>query len=105
MAAPALKAAEPEAPQAPDMSKPIRLKYWKSPDTFGVRTDTVVTVGGYFVDGMNAQNGKVRELWFYPHAGFAVAVIEAGWRPNTVESEQSVILQHVILTNGHGRQA
>lgn len=102
-AAAKLQAAEPEAPTAPDMSKPVRLKYWRCTDTIGTLTQRDVTVGGYVNDG--GTQGRVRSLWFFPSAGFAVAELEVGYRPGVLEKDQSVRIELLVMTNGHGREA
>lgn len=94
------KATEPAPLEAPDMSKPMRLKYWKCSDTIGTLTSTTVYQDGDFNDGQI--QGKCRALWFYPGSGFAVAVIEVGWRPNQLKQETSY--ERVILMSGHGRE-
>lgn len=84
----------------PDMSAPIPLKYWRCVDTLGTLTQRDVTVGGYVNDG--GVQGRVKSLWFYPSAGFAVAELEVGWRPGQLE--QDVTIERLILTQGHGRE-
>lgn len=99
-AAAKIEAKEPSALTPPDMSQPVRLKYWKCSDTIGTLTSTTVYQDGDFNDGQ--VQGKCRALWFYPGSGFAVAVIEVGWRPNTLKQDTSY--ERVILMSGHGRE-
>lgn len=102
MAGNAARAVEPKEPELvpPDMSKPVRLKYFRCTDTIGTLTQRDVTVGGYVNDG--GTQGRVRSLWFFPSAGFAVAELEVGYRPG--QFEQDVRIERLILTNGHGRE-
>ena len=90
-----------EAPVAPDMSKPIRLRYWKLPHTLGTLTQTQIEVDGFVNDG--TAQGKVRSIWFYPSGGFAIAELEVGFRPNQLE--QDVRIERIVLLNGHGRES
>lgn len=101
MGAPAIKAVEPEAPVAPDISKPIRLRYWKSPHTLGTLTQTDVTVNGTIADGTTS--GKVLSVWFFPAHGVAVAEIEVGWRPGQLASPEREV-KRLVLGPGHGME-
>ena len=101
MAAEVKKIREDAVPQAPDMSAPVRLKYWRCTDTIGTLTQRDVTVGGYVNDG--GMQGRVRALWFFPSSGFCVAELEVGYQPGRLE--QDVTIQRMIFTNGHGREA
>ena len=96
-----VKKLEPKLDGPPDMSAPIRLKYWRCPHTIGTLTQQDVTVGGYMNDG--GAQGRVKSLWFYPNAGFAVAELEVGFRPGVLEQE--VRIERFFLTQGHGREA
>ena len=94
-----VKKLEPPAAVAPDMSKPVRLRYWQQPDTIGTLTQRNVMVGGSVADGTTS--GKVRAIWFYPQGGFAVAEIEVGFRPGQLD-QPDVEIKRLFLSNGHG---
>jgi hypothetical protein len=100
-AAEKLKTVEP-ADMAPDMSKPVRLKYWRCVDTLGVLTQRDVTLGAVVNDG--SVQGRVKSIWFFPSSGFCVAEIEVGWRPGVLDEKQEIVIQRLIMTNGHGRE-
>ena len=89
---------QPEAPQAPDMSKPVALRYWQQPDSIGTLTQRNLTVDGTVADGTTS--GRVRAIWFYPQGGYAVAEIEVGFRPGQLE--QKLTVRKLFLSNGHG---
>lgn len=96
-----VKKLEPAPSKPPDMSQPVRLKYWRCTDTIGTLTQRDVTVGGYVNDG--GVQGRVKALWFFPSAGFAVAELEVGFRPGVLDQETRI--ERMIFTNGHGREA
>lgn len=98
-----VKKLETAPSKPPDMSQPVRLKYWRCTDTIGTLTQRDVTVGGYVNDG--GVQGRVKALWFFPASGFAVAELEVGYRPGVLEKDQSVRIELLVMTNGHGREA
>jgi len=98
-----VKKLEPAPAKPPDMSKPVAIQYWKISDTLGTLVDRMVSVGGYVNDGRT--QGRVREIWFFPDGGYAVAILEVGFRPNVVDKDQEIKLEKLILTNGHGRES
>ena len=98
-----VKKLEPAPSKPPDMSQPVRLKYWRCTDTIGTLTQRDVTVGGYVNDG--GVQGRVRAIWFYAAGGgFAVAELEVGYRPGVLDKDQDVQVQRLVMTNGHGRE-
>ena len=101
----AAKVVEVKEPElvAPDMSRPMRLKYWQPAETIGTHTQRNVMDGGSFNDGCGT-SGKVQAIWFYPALGYAVAEIAMGFRPGQLD-QPDVIVKRVFLTNGHGREA
>jgi hypothetical protein len=97
-----VKKLEPPQAVAPDMGKPVRMKYWRCVDTIGTLTQRDVTQDGFVNDG--GAQGKVRAIWFYPATGYAVAELEVGWRPGVLADKQESHIDRLIMTQGHGRE-
>ena len=97
-----VKKLEPPQAVAPDMSKPVRMKYWRCVDTIGTLTQRDVTRGGYVNDG--GTQGRVRDIWFYPGSGCCVAELEVGYRPGVADASQEIKIERLVMTQGHGRE-
>ncbi len=85
---------------APDGTKPIRIKYWYLPYTIGTGIGHSIVEDGTYADGVET-SGRVHSLVLYP-GGFVVAELRCGWVPGKPESEQTYTTKYVVLTGGHG---
>lgn len=82
----------PSEPAPPDVTKPIRYRYWKVPEgTIGQSITPSVTVGQGLQTGAGVE-GVVQEITGYP-TGHVVARLK---RPSTGE------LSDIVFFGGHG---
>lgn len=90
----------PVAP--PDGSKPIKLKWFKTVATIGVRIDQLVQRGSVISDGVST-TGYVESITLYP-AGNCVIELLVGYTPGTEldKSKDSYPRRYLVAFGGHG---
>ncbi len=87
---------------APDFSKAVDLEYWALPvgEFFGNRTHRMITAGGTYEDGQIS--GRCEAIKLLP-GGTVIFVVQQGWQPGKLDSEQSMRKRYVVCVGAcHG---
>ena len=101
MAAEVKKLEIPPTP-APDGAKPIKLRWFKTLATIGVRIDQLVQRGGYLSDGVST-TGYVESLTLYPGGNCVIELI-VGYQQGVDfnKPKESYPKRYLVAYGGHG---
>lgn len=97
----AVRKLEPVA-QAPDGSKPLKMRWWKCTGTMiGVRPESLIMIGGTWSDGTGT-TGAVESITLYPGGNVVVEIIpNTDWDPHGGQPKPSD-RRYGVVFGGHG---
>lgn len=78
-------------PVAPDVTKPVRMRWWKIDGTIGVHTNQVLKIDGDVKTWMQSE-GVVQEITWHPNGGVLVKFFHASLGKT----------HYLVLHGGHG---